>query len=204
MRRILSALGLIGLLAVGAFAQTKTADSTVFGLHLGEKLSLPECTHLKKSTLYLENDGVVCFERSIAAWEKSKWSSPVFDETVMILFPFGRKPALASKYKIVGQVVEGNLESIGFNTSGITAQEQTLEGLTAKYGDPTKTVNETKQNAFGARFDSHVAVWEFDNLTVIFQGTTDRIDSGLVNIDTRKGAKFRARLLGNSQTGPNL
>ena len=204
MRRILSIVGLIGFLAVGAFAQVKTADSTVFGLRLSERFSLPECTHLKKSELYLGNDTVVCFERLIASSEKGKWKSPIVDETVTIRFPFGRGPALSSSDRISGQIVDGNLESIGFNTLGLTVQGATLGALKAKYGEPTKTAEETKQNALGATFDSQVAVWEFENLTVIFQGMTDRIDSGLVNVDTKKGSEYRARLLKNSQKRPAL
>lgn len=204
MKRMITVVAALAFLAAAAPAQTNTADMTVFGFRLGEKLSLPECAHLKKSTLYLGNDSSPCFERLLLPSDKAKWSAPVADETVQIRFPFGRQPSLISGLEIVGQVIAGNLEGLGFNTSGLSAQDRTLAALKDKYGEPAKLLTETKVNALGARFDSMVATWGFENLTVVFQGTTDRIDSGLVNIDTGKASDFRAAILRNSQKGPKL
>ena len=204
MKQIL-ALALFGIMALSAVAQTKSADDTVFGMRLGEKFSIPECVRLKKSNLYAENDPAPCYERIGLTWgKKTQHDSPVTNDTVTILFPFIQRPPIISGLKITAQIVDGNLESIGFNTMGLQTQDQTLSALKEKYGDPTSLAELKKQNNFGATFDSHFSVWKFEKFTVVFQGTTDRVDSGLVNIDTRKGAEYRSALLKKSQDGPKL
>ena len=204
MKQLL-AFTLLGILAMGAEPQTKNADDSVFGMRLGEKFSIPECAHLKKSNLYAENDPAPCYERIGSTWDKkARHDSPVTNDTVTILFPFSQRPPIISGLKISAQIVDGHLESIGFNTMGLQTQDQTLSTLKEKYGDPTSLTELKKQNNFGATFDSHFSVWKFEKFTVVFQGTTDRFDSGLVNIDTKKGADYRSALLKKSQDGPKL
>jgi hypothetical protein len=201
------ALLLLSVLSASiASAQSQSPDMTVFGLHLGEKLAIPECGRLtKKSDIYAENVKAPCFERFAVPWAaKSKVVTPVVTESVMIIFPYAEQPTLSSSGKLMGQIVDGSLESIGFNTSGLSAQERTISSLKEKYGDPSKVLDETKQNAFGAKFDSPVAIWGFENLTVIYQATTDKIDSGMVNIDTKKGSDFRDASLKALRPGPKL
>jgi hypothetical protein len=204
MKQIL-AFTLLGILALSAEAQTQSADDSVFGMHLGEKFSIPECVHLKKSNLYAENDSAPCYERIGLTWgKKAQHDSLLTNDTVTIRFPFSQRPPIISGLKISAQIVDGNLESIGFNTMGLQTQDQTLSALKEKYGDPTSLTELKKQNNFGATFDSHFSVWKFEKFTVVFQGTTDRVDSGLVNIDTKKGADYRSALLKKSQDGPKL
>jgi len=194
---------LLALTASIAPAQSKQADATVFGFRLGERLSIPECARLtKKSIIYAENDNSPCFERILSPLEKLHPPLSA-NETITIFFPIGQDPSMISGRTILGQLVEGNLESIGFSTRGIENQDEILASLVAKYGDAGTLTEEEKQNAFGATFDSHLAIWSFSNLSVIFQGTTDRVDAGAVNIDTPKGAAFRSALQ-SSEHGPKL
>jgi hypothetical protein len=194
------------LLARPASAQAQPkGDNSVFGImRLGGPLTLPECARLRKSNVYVEDDQVACFERIILPWEPEKWATPVRNETVTVVFPVGHEPPIISGTKIVAGIVDGNLESVGFNTAGLARQDETLKLLREKYGEPAKITEETKQNNFGASFESHFAVWSFANLSVSFQGCTDRRDSGLVNIDTPKGLESRMATLEKLKSGPKL
>lgn len=201
MRKALLAGTVLGLLATSASAQKKEADSTVFGFHLGEKVSIPECArhYAGENYFYAHNDLVTCFERSA-----NDPRSVMINEKISIRFPVDKQPAIVSGSAILAWISEGTLESVCFDTRGLSDQDQILSELKEKYGRPSSTTEIKKQNSFGATFLSHNVVWKFANLTVVFQGTTDRIDSGLVNIDTKKGAAYRSALLRQSQVGPKL
>jgi hypothetical protein len=89
------------------------------------------------------------------------------------------------------EVVEGNLEGAWIKTDGLDSQDAILATLVAKYGEPSKLVEERDQNAMGAIFTSHVATWQFGNLSVLFCGTANRTDEGLVSIETAKESALR-------------
>jgi hypothetical protein len=192
---------ILGLLATSAPAQKKEANANVFGFHLGEKLSIPECAwhYAGESYFYAQNDLVSCFERSV-----KDPKSPMTNERISIRFSVDKQPQIVFGSGILAWIAEGKIESVCFDTRGLSDQNQILSALKEKYGRPSSTSEIKKQNTFGATFDSHFAVWKFANLTVIFQGTTDRVDGGLVNIDTKKGADFRSELLKQSHAGPKL
>jgi hypothetical protein len=200
--KALAAVALFALIASVASAQSKHADPTVFGFNLGGSLSLPECSTsaVGANRFYKHSDGVVCFERSDENAE-----APLINERITIRFPFDKQPPLVSGTGISACVVDGTLESVSFSTAGMYDQDRVLAELKNKYGVPS-TISETKmQNAMGAVFASHYAVWRFLNLSVSFRGTTARIDDGLVTIETKKGAEFRSASLRVLQpAGPKL
>jgi hypothetical protein len=70
--------------------------------------------------------------------------------------------------------------------------------------EPSGRPYTSRRVSFGALFNSHYAVWHFSNLGVSFRGTSDRIDGGLVIIETKKGSGFRLEFLTKSQDGPKL
>ena len=131
-------------------------------------------------------------------------NTPVVTAEIKIELPINQSPAILSGLDVYGQVVDGTLESIWFFTGGLKSQDQVFAALEKKYGKPTRFKENTKQNTFGALFMSHYAEWRFTNLTVVFWGATDSIDSGSVQIDTKKGAGYRSALLKKSQNGPKL
>ncbi len=87
------------------------------------------------------------------------------------------------------------LEGIGFSTLGIADGDLVLEKLKEKYGEPTAFVPSKAQNRMGASYDAFVASWVFPNLHVTFQSVTNKLDSGLVNVDTKKGRDWRDQRL---------
>ena len=76
-------------------AKMKEADTTVFGIHLGEKLSIPECKRAKypvgNSPYDLVNTSAVrCFWRNDAGTVKP--NAPVVTTELTILFPTKDQP----------------------------------------------------------------------------------------------------------------
>ncbi len=201
-------------------AQLKEADATVYGIHLGEKLSLPECKRAVQIKGFVGRDyddmliASLCFERRGASTTKP--NAPVVTEKVRILFPLDDTPShvLTNAEAFVdnvpgpieAQIIDGNIESVTIFTEGLQPQDLLLAMLKEKYGEPTSLGEVNKENRFGAIFASHLAKWgQFTNLTVLFQGTGSRIDVGAIDIWTNKGGEY---LLEHpkqqTQVGPKL
>ena len=190
-------IALLILLTSPAFAQGRSPDMTVFGLRLGEKFALPECAHLKKMTGYAENDFAPCYERFYDFGGPSQETIAPTNEAIQILFPSGKAPSIMAGRKAIAQIVSGNLESISFNVMGLEFRDrdQVLSALTSKYGEPTTIQKEARQSSFNASVNALTIVWSFADLTVSLEDVvTDKIDSGLVNIDTVKGSAYRVWL----------
>jgi hypothetical protein len=169
-------------------------DTKVFGLQIGAELNLPECerTRLSKNSfIYRYNDRLWCYQRL----DKGKDGTPVVNETIEIKFPFGDRPQIVSGLSLIGQVMDGKLEGIGFNTLGLTNADDVLQKLTEKYGKPSSSAPYEVQNRMGAKFTSVLAVWNFSNLVVAFNGVSSSLDSGLVTIDTPRCKAAREQKL---------
>lgn len=196
-----------------AATQSKEAATTVFGMHLGEKLSLPECKRLKQppsQPLSGYEDYPVgypsmhCFERSDAATTKP--DAPLGTTTVSVFFPVGEEPQIGGfgVLFISGWVIEGNLETVDIRTFGVDCQDGALAQLKEKYGEPSSLREENKQNRMGAVFTAHVADWQFTNLTVSFHGIDEELNEGHILIMTNKGRAFVLDLAERNKTGPKL
>lgn len=160
-----------------------TLDMTVYGMRLGEKLTIPECKRAKKPVRLLPGLPIIyldyydsgssaiasisglsvtdrCFARADAA--AAKWGDPLGTTRVAIFFPEGDRPQFVVPIgSVSGQVVDGKLESVTIATCGTDCQDETLAVLTEKYGKPHTFEDENKQNKFGAVYTSHKAAWTF-------------------------------------------
>jgi hypothetical protein len=207
--KALIAGAIIGLLSMGTSAQTRIGAQSVFGFSLGEKLAMPECPFDTQNKFYVDDSRVAAFEGKALSkttcfehWDNALAGQPAGTERVGIKFPEGESPSIAAGVSAL--LIDGRLESVSIDTAGLSNQDQVMAALKQKYGAPTSTNETKKQNSFGAVFNSHFAVWKFANLTVVFKGTTSHIDSGLVNIETKKGADYRSALSKQSHDGPKL
>jgi len=173
---------------------TVIVDKTVFGIPLGEKFTTPECSKQKlgKTLVYKTFSDTVCFKRLS---EKMQDTGPIINESVIISFSTKESPQIIKGFEILGLVMEGNLEGIGFNTTGISSADVVLGKLKEKYGRTTSFVPKKMTNRLGNSFDAFDATWDFDDLFVRFQSVTSSLDSGLVNIDTKKGKEHREKRL---------
>ena len=121
MKNVLITFGLFALLVSSAFAQTKAAtDMSVFGLKLGEPFTVPECERLDLKIKNLERihykySESVCFEQI----PYSKDNGTAVNRWVK--FPYKEAPQIVSTNTVSVLVMDGNLEGIGFNTLGTSA-----------------------------------------------------------------------------------
>lgn len=172
-------------------------DKTVFGIRLGEKFSIPECEKSKVGLQlrYKFSSDKLCFERN---FNRVQESGGIINDSVIVKFPISDAPQIMSSYEMFALVLDGNLEGIGFNTAGIRNAEMVLEKLKEKYGSPSTLVPKKVQNRLGASFDAFDAVWNLQDLVVLFQSVRSSLDSGLINIDTKKGREWRDKQLKES------
>lgn len=69
------------------------------------------------------------------------------------------------------------------------ALDEVMSGLTAKFGAPSSTVDDTTQNRAGATFPHHERIWANPAATVLVESPFDRIDSMAVIYETTEGQK---------------
>lgn len=165
-------------------------DIIVFGIPLGQDFLLPECA--KASYGYSIGTNQACFERLFA---REKQTGPIVTDTVRIRFPIAESPAIVKGGELIGRVIDGKLEGVGFNTMGIQNADTVLARLKEKYGEPKELLPQVVKNRLGASFDAFDAAWSGQNIEVLFQSVSGSLDSGLVNIDTKKGSEDRRKAL---------
>lgn len=181
---------LLAVLLLLCGSKIAVADTLVFGIPLGEELAIPECA--KTSYGYAPGTDKVCFER---VFGKEKDTGPVVNETVSIKFPINELPQIIKGASISGLIIDGKLEGIGFNTAGVRTAKMVLEKLKEKYGEPDVFLPRTVTNRMGAAFDTFSAGWTLPELVILYQGILGDLDTGLVNIDTKKGSDHRSKKL---------
>ncbi len=183
------------MFASAAFAgNKKDVDQTVFGLHLGDKFSVPECAREKSSSGLLDRykggDPSLCFR--LDAYELLSHfvppDTPVLNNQ-QIKLDFA-KGVTEMTLNVSAKIIDGNFEGVLIITSGLKSQDELLTMLREKYGDPSDFQEEKKETAGGGVFESHLAIWRFDNFVVTFGGTADRTDSGFIAIETKKQQEF--------------
>jgi len=74
--------------------------------------------------------------------------------------------------------------------------------LTAKYGSPTLSKKGIAVTTMGAQIETITAGWSFADLSISFSSVFTRADSGLISIETTKGAA--ATVAAKIQEGPKL
>jgi hypothetical protein len=208
--RTLALIAALVFLSVGASAQTKTVDATVFGFHLGEKLTVPECPFETRNMLYVDDSSVaaylgiplsksVCFEHSDPALVGHPLQT---EHDVRLQFPDGASPAISGN--VYATVIDGSLEAMKIWTPGYSVQASDLNILKAKYGTPSSISISREQNSFAAQYENVHARWHRGDVSVAFDGVVGRVDQGLIVIGTKKGSAFLAALAAQSSGGPKL
>ena len=184
------------LLMLAAYSCPAAAeDMTVFGIPLGARLQIAECEkRIVGTTTVYSTATAVCFQR-LGSQDAVQATKPIENESILIKFPVTEAPPVMSGGAAVGLVMDGNLEGVAFNTRGVDSQDQVLDVLTQKFGKPTSRVPKQVQNTLGANFDVLDARWTLPQVEILFRSVTSRVDTGLLNIDTRKGSDYRKHRL---------
>ncbi|QOR55216.1 MAG: hypothetical protein SHS37scaffold296_33 [Burkholderiales phage 68_11] len=152
---------------------------SVFGLELGRPLALPECAY--RATRGGKNyDAITKFTCYEDKHELNGYGEPVR----RVNFKPEESPVYIKWQRLFALEADGMLIGIDFLTPGVQAQEIVLAALRQKFGEPTTLAVRKAKTLQGAEFDSLSAVWALPALIVRLEGTTDRIDTGRVTIDT--------------------
>lgn len=87
---------------------------------------------------------------------------------------------------MVGQMIDGKLEGVRFNTRGIHNSDDVLEQLKTKYGAPSKLVPRVLTNGAGVSHNIFDATWKTGGVVVVYLSATKTIDVGFIGIHTIK------------------
>lgn len=186
MRNLKAALAVALLVGAVQSAEADNAEQSVFGVRLGEPLSLPECSFTKKYGR-VSYDIPSFRDPPPDCWKRNYFGTPGVplegNETVVLQFqslPFGFEADTPS-----AKLIDGRVEKFTFSTQG-SAQEDVFQALVQKYGRPTSHKVEQLQNRMGASFASISAHWEFPNLSVMYLGLGSTVEKGILVIASSK------------------
>jgi len=193
----------MGLLTVAA--TTNAADSiSVFDMPLECPFTVIECpyTHISKTAGYYNPPrSGICYESMNDS--KKGAHAAIGNDTVKIVWT--SSPKIVSGAFGLAKIIDGNLEGVSFNTLGIVAQDRDLQLLSDKFGKPTQVNKLSMQNGYGAQFQSLSANWDLGDVLISYESAKNAIDSGLVIVDTLKGAADRKATLDRlSRNRPSL
>lgn len=152
---------------------------TVYGLTLGQPLGLQKCAPGART--------VVCYSRM------SRNPVELVDENLIVDFPAGQAPEMASGGNVAAWVVDGKVQRVTWWTTGVTLQQEHLAKLEAKFGPAGLVERKRAVTRFGVEFPVIEATWGLpDGVVVTFTGAFDRADRGRVEVSTPEGlAAFR-------------
>lgn len=158
----------------GARGTASAGTITVFGIPLGEPLSLPQCAQELPISV------------SATCWT---YDAPTVDSSLRTLH-FPNPPVWASEVSAI--VDSGVVAFVTIQTGGVSNQDDVMAELRSKFGEPTKFQKIEAQNRMGARYIVDRAVWDSPQYFVRFDadgsdgGTHDgNIDEGWVSIATQ-------------------
>lgn len=84
------------------------------------------------------------------------------------------------------------LVGVRFYTFGVHTQSLAFEQLKQKYGEPISFTRREVQSTNGTKIEAISAQWRSKTIVVVFEGVIDRIDLGLVTIETEDFFKMRS------------
>lgn len=178
------------VLPEGAILSSKHTSGTVFGHRLGAKFTLPECPRNNLNIPELPYKTYVdktCIEYIIVRDPPA----PYHTGNVKIRFPIDDIPEGVHGINYWVFLINGQLESVSFETGGIENMDYVYELLKRKYGQPKKATIRTVRNLYGATFEVVDAKWAQDNIFVNFTGVNNTINSGSVEIMTKNLIVYR-------------
>jgi hypothetical protein len=198
-----AAVFVIVALSLGA-SVARSADasgSSVFGITIGERLSLPQCPGdgSPGNRYYTGSTRVFC------AMIDAPMKRNNGDTEIFAYFPFLGSPAIVKGGTLIIEQRGGVVVAVGFPTPGPNYQDIVFDELQKKYGKPSQLFHQPMQNAFRASYDVMFARWHRGGLSVRFDGSDGTITSGEVEIQTDQHEKImRDWAAHEEQSAPKL
>lgn len=159
-----------------------------YGIKIGAPIGLAECpkkTFTGSMAMYV-NVSFPCLQEISA-----KPAPGNFSEGGLITFPFDQRPAQSTWDNVGFNISNGVVVVLAVSTGGIPTQERVFSELVAKYGQPMSSAKVPLQNAMGSKYEAISAKWLVEGIEVQFNGSSGRIDNGLLLIGTPDGIRQR-------------
>jgi hypothetical protein len=173
---------LIVVTAPGGSAHIDDSLSIAGVITIGQPLTVPECRSSPPVGAADFGGGSVCVstDKELGDQFKTVW--------------FRNQPPPVG-FLMRAAVDNGIVTGFSFETLGAKDQADVLAQLKAKYGRPAVLERRLLQNAFGVQVTSYYAEWYTRTVYVQFDGVTDTIDRGWVQIETAAdhAAQLKAR-----------
>lgn len=174
-----TAFGFIAALLLATTAMPTAAQNhTVFGIELGARLNLPQCS---------PEDGSYPARRCFVRIPAANTAGGGHDYRVFL--PSAGTPAYV-RGELMVSVIDGIVESVHINTWGFEAQHGALSALKKQFGEPTRTGLKAGKNTSRYRHRVRTAEWVFSDFSVAFDGVTGSIDWGLIKVSTHRYTKL--------------
>jgi hypothetical protein len=150
--------------------------ATVFGLALGQPVTLPECVKGPPPlSQYADEQPVTC-QKVFREYQPRPW------EEQSVEFPRSARPEISSSSIIGTRIQDGRLIGIEVDTSGLATQDSVLKQLSAKFGEPRNVTKIPSQTLAGAKSNALIAEWQQPDVYVRYESAIFRIDRGKVFI----------------------
>lgn len=198
---------MIAIFAVmAAAAAANAAPISVFGITIGEPLSIPMCAVKPLGDGELAKYKSNARPSAGACWghqQEAKIGTPIADGTVSILFNFDETMPPMLWNRMEAQVLGGKVQYLTFNTQGLKTQSVDAATLIGKFGKPSKMDTLELQNGFGAKFEALKVEWRVNpSVTASFAGWSEDRGQGVFSIGTAAGE--RAFLSPKSAPAPSI
>ena len=163
--------------------------TTIFGLRLGEPLSIAECPRHRLSNgsfselTYDPDPHQICYEPDIQLRD-APWRRGGFN------FPIDRIPLIMQGHYGFTIIIDGRLEGVEIDTLDHTNTDAIIGELTQKYGPPT-SVERDREDIGGVPVPDVVATWRRRSVTVEYRSVDQSLDHGALRVMTPRYENLR-------------
>ncbi|WP_339804627.1 hypothetical protein [Saezia sanguinis] len=170
---------LCSILLLSGFVHARPLS--LYGLTLGEKLDLPECSPMAR----MEDIQKTCIQNSMF----HQTFGTVNARGGSVFYPWNSPPGIATHDPVDVFVDEqGRLLWLRFRTNGVATQEKVLSELIAQFGEPTERLHARDLLQYGLPIgpESLFAIWERDDARITFIGQSRSGRLGSVMLTDRR------------------
>lgn len=169
------------IIAVAAAASS--TPMTVFGLTLGQPLTIPECRRARlpdgrlSELVYEREPGQTCFEPDTPV-KGRPWRRGSLD------FPLDRIPTIMSGNSCYTLMIEGRLEGLDLDTPGPANAKEIIRQLSVKFGKAVVMADTVSID--GIPVPSTHARWHVNGVSVQYDSVGPGVSRGTLLIQTDK------------------
>lgn len=181
------------------------------GISFGQPITFQECPSEEESGDKVKGYRSYKSEYGISTSSKPCWQHYSHTSKPMTPLPTSGKiqfipsTTFPGVKKINVELIDGVVEDITLITYGEGVQDKLYANLSGKYGVPQIKDIVKIQNRMGADFNNIVAEWKFTDLTILFSGVIDRIDTGIISASTPRAVQAQeSERLERNRSEPKL